>query len=310
MQWAKKSAFTLVELLIVIGIIALLISILLPALSRAREAASSIKCLANLHSIGLAMIQYTNDNHGYYTATARGGNTNNEATEDFIYWQQPRSFWNTTPGTQGNGEPLPIYNRTDNQRTLNNGALQKYMGSTFIPGVWLCPSDTQAHIATYNLPGGLATFCKYPYSYSMNILLDNKNVGNSGWSGYIGGGPIKSTSVRHPAACIMMAEESEVTINDGLFVIPGLGGSAPNWIIGPGGNDWLAVRHDRTAHHPDNVYVPGLDPVSLDTGPNGNGIPIPNAMKRGNAVFCDGHAESVTRQFAHSGILHHWDPIW
>src|SRR5947207_8038067 len=58
-------AFTLVELLVVIGIIALLISILLPALSKARESSNTLKCLANMRSIVQACMIYSADNRGH-----------------------------------------------------------------------------------------------------------------------------------------------------------------------------------------------------------------------------------------------------
>jgi prepilin-type N-terminal cleavage/methylation domain-containing protein/prepilin-type processing-associated H-X9-DG protein len=70
---SRFMGFTLVELLVVIGIIALLISILLPALSSAREQANRVRCSANLRSIAQAMMLYAQENHGQYPRTKYNG---------------------------------------------------------------------------------------------------------------------------------------------------------------------------------------------------------------------------------------------
>lgn len=70
----SPNGFTLVELLVVIGIIALLIAILLPALGKARAQAQTVQCASNLRQIGMALVAYADANNGQLTPFSIGTN--------------------------------------------------------------------------------------------------------------------------------------------------------------------------------------------------------------------------------------------
>lgn len=97
----KMKAFTLVELLVVIGIIALLISVLLPSLNKARQAAWRISCQSQMKQVALGMLMYANDNRNtlpLYFGRATNY-TDAYAENDNWIWLIAR-YLNTNPGGQ------------------------------------------------------------------------------------------------------------------------------------------------------------------------------------------------------------------
>jgi type II secretory pathway pseudopilin PulG len=84
---SRPAAFTLAELIVVIGIIALLIVLLLPALSRARETARRITCASNMRQLAAAMIYYSHMNQGSPPRPAFISRVPDPS--DWVIWQAP-----------------------------------------------------------------------------------------------------------------------------------------------------------------------------------------------------------------------------
>ena len=142
---SRPKAFTLVELLVVLGIIAVVSAMLMPSLRRAREQANMAICASNLGQIGKAFLMYAQEN-GKYPYHADWTTPNKE---DWIHW------W-AGPGR-------------DPRNLTKTSAIAKYLGS-FNDNLFHCPADDVKQHPRID-PAR-----PYPFSYSMNGLFAS-NVG-------------------------------------------------------------------------------------------------------------------------------------
>ncbi|MCE5185241.1 MAG: prepilin-type N-terminal cleavage/methylation domain-containing protein [Planctomycetaceae bacterium] len=128
----KRKAFTLIELLVVIAIIALLLSIIMPSLRKAKEAAQRIVCLNNYKSVGTANGIYANEHKGWFVA---------------IYYQKPDTSYVQWMANKDYRSYLDMDNMKDSA-----------VDSDFnLPDKLLCPSDRVSRDIANAGAGGVLT---------------------------------------------------------------------------------------------------------------------------------------------------------
>ena len=172
----RRPAFSLVELLVVIGIIALLIAVLLPALNQARETSVRLKCASNLRQIGLAQTLYANDNAGWVPRDYTPWRADRRPYWAAAYgkYLDPRTDWDDAAiSVTGNGTE----DRSGDELTKTSEVLQ-------------CP----AHPFVGQIPGGYVVNA-FRFDYRPNWDPD---------------GPIKLAQVKNSSGVIYVAEAADV----------------------------------------------------------------------------------------------------
>lgn len=164
-----KRAFTLVELLVVIGVIAILIAILLPALNKAREQAKGVKCMSNLRQIGLSYAFYAQENRGWYPVSKKDTDWYNGGGLTYYIrgyygdeWIRQDGFGNP-PKTSGYTRPAPTM------------LAPRYV----TPDVFFCPSNYPTDRTTTD----------FIYWRNIAAFLDDGDKTASQWNSLTGFNP-------------------------------------------------------------------------------------------------------------------------
>ena len=194
----RRAGFTLVELLVVIGIIALLISILLPSLSKAREQALSVKCKNNMRQVYMGCFMFAQDNK---SRLPRGAKIEDVASGNPNAWKLERSLAWLMAG-QGAGDRATSVGQAD----FDRGGIWTYMGVTGAsrPQVLMCPGDADGsdpirYSGAIMTPKGQRNF-SYAFNGEINSLVTKPDSQGILW-GYL------ITKVIKPTERIMVIEE-------------------------------------------------------------------------------------------------------